>query len=82
MFLHQVPVWTRGFERAFLLEPRENQIDMMGLFGSVAGNVTADVVVVKTWDELEEKGEGGEVSAQFSINPNTVFHVDEKWSIF
>ena len=49
--------WIRGKERLVLLSPRPipSEIPMIGLGLSVGGDVTAEVLVVKTYDELEEK---------------------------
>jgi len=55
----QVPKWVRGRESAEMLEPARKPLFMLGLGGSVAtpaGGVTADVVAVSTFDELEKLG--------------------------
>lgn len=53
-----VKVWQRGEESATLLEPQIGgeatyDIAMLGLGGSVGGDVTAEVLVVDSWDELD-----------------------------
>jgi carboxypeptidase Q len=54
-----VPAWVRGAESAQLLVPREQNLPMLGLGGSVAtppGGVTADVLVVNSFSDLTAKG--------------------------
>ena len=50
-----VPHWVRGTEEAELVSPIARKLHVLGLGGSVAGNVTAPVVVVHDWAELEAK---------------------------
>ena len=48
--------WVRGAEHAVMVEPGPVNLSMLGLGGSVAtppGGITADVVVVSSWDELK-----------------------------
>ena len=55
-----VPHWVRGHESAELLLPAPHQLHILGLGGSVgtpAGGLTADVVVVGSFDELDKLGE-------------------------
>jgi carboxypeptidase Q len=54
-----VPHWVRGHESAELLQPTPHRLNILGLGGSVgtpAGGLTADVVVVGSFDELEKLG--------------------------
>lgn len=53
-----VPRWVRGSERATIVDPPEHPISMLGLGGSIAtpaGGVEADVLVVKSFEELASR---------------------------
>jgi carboxypeptidase Q len=55
-----VPHWVRGEESVELLEPVRRTLPMLGLGNSVGTppeGITADVVVVRNYDELEALGE-------------------------
>jgi carboxypeptidase Q len=57
-----VPYWKRGAEKAWTLMPQRHELSVLGLGMSVAtpkGGITADVVVVGGFDELEKLGETG-----------------------
>jgi carboxypeptidase Q len=57
----KVPHWVRGRESAEMLEPLQKPLFMLGLGGSIAtpaADITADVVAVSTFDELEKLGRG------------------------
>ena len=57
-----VPHWKRGTEKAWTISPQRHELSILGLGMSVAtpkGGITADVVVVGSFDELEKLGEVG-----------------------
>ena len=57
-----VPVWVRGEERVDLVEPRSERLPALALGGSVGTGLTplvAEVVAVKSFQELDRLGEAG-----------------------
>jgi len=53
-----VPRWVRGAESAEIIEPPRHPISMLGLGGSVAtppAGIEAEVIVVKSYDELNQR---------------------------
>src|SRR5580658_403506 len=58
----KVPKWVRGAESAQLLEPENKRLHMLGLgmsVGTPRGGITADVVVVEDFDQLNKLGAAG-----------------------
>lgn len=54
-----VPHWVRGVERAEMLAPLPQSLNLLGLGGSVGtppGGLTAEVAVVGSFDELDQLG--------------------------
>lgn len=55
-----VPHWVRGAEQAQLTSPIERPLTVLGLGGTVPtpkGGLIAPVVVVRSWDELEQQAD-------------------------
>jgi carboxypeptidase Q len=50
-----VPYWERGAESAQMLEPRQQSLTILGLGGTVAGSVEADVVLVRDVDAMGDE---------------------------
>jgi carboxypeptidase Q len=53
-----VPHWVRGTETATMVAPRSRTLNVLGLGGTVPtakGGITAPVVVVRSWEELESR---------------------------
>lgn len=53
-----VPRWVRGKESAAMLQPRFGALPMLGLGGSIAtpaGGITAEVMVVSSFDDLKAR---------------------------
>jgi hypothetical protein len=58
----KVPKWVRGAESAQLLAPENKPLHMLGLgmsVGTQKGGITADVVVVEDFDQLQKLGADG-----------------------
>lgn len=55
-----VPHWVRGKEYAWMVKPRLEKLNMLGLglsIGTPVEGITAEVLVVKSFDELLEKAD-------------------------
>ena len=55
-----VPKWVRGNESAHMVSPWKKELHMLGLGGSIGTapeGITADVMVVSSFDELEDKSD-------------------------
>jgi carboxypeptidase Q len=50
-----VPHWVRGAESAELVTPLQRSVRVLGLGGTVAGDVTGPVMVVSSWQDLEQR---------------------------
>ena len=77
-----IPHWVRGAESAELIEPRHQNLPMLGLGGSIATppqGITGEVFVVRTFDELkahaaEAKGKIVLFNAPFTNYGETVIY--------
>jgi carboxypeptidase Q len=71
-----VPRWVRGTESVELISPRRQALPMLGLGGSIATpaqGITADVMVVKSYDDLRARaGEAKGKIVLFNV-PFTVY---------
>jgi carboxypeptidase Q len=65
-----LPYWYRGSESATLLSPRIANLNMLGLGGSIGTQaygptgLTADVIVVASFDDLTAKANAGLVAGK------------------
>lgn len=62
--------WVRGKESLTMTSPRpvSTPLKVIGLGGSVAGNVSSEVIVFKNWDEMEQRK--SEVSGKIVVFNN------------
>lgn len=76
----KVPHWVRGEESASLNIPIQRDLPMLGLGGSIGtpeGGITAEVLVVNSFEELEERSDEAEgkivlFNAEFTTYGQTV----------
>jgi len=47
--------WIRGNEKLTLLKPRRANLALLGLGGSIGGSITAEAIVVTSFDDLTKK---------------------------
>lgn len=62
-----VPRWVRGKESAELVSPTKRSLIMLGLGGSIGTGkrgITAEVVTVSDFAELDKRGAGGEIKGK------------------
>lgn len=62
-----VPHWVRGKESAEIIAPIRRPLVMLGLGGSIGtprNGVTAEVVVVRDFEELEKRGAAGDIKGK------------------
>jgi len=50
-----VPTWVRGEESAEMLSPRRQPLNILGLGGTVAGDVEGEIVVVRDLDSMGDE---------------------------
>jgi len=55
----KIPHWVRGNEMADIVTPVRAKLDMLGLGMTGSGDVTAEVVGVKSFEELDKLGRAG-----------------------
>jgi carboxypeptidase Q len=78
--LENVPLkrrWVRGQEELTLLDPRPfpTRVPMIGLGGSVGGNITAEVVLVDSMEDMDTKGDKGLLQGKIAL-------FDYKWTTY
>jgi len=54
-----IPKWVRGEEFAYMIQPRHKKLNMLGLGSSIGGNITGEVIVVSSFDDLKLKASQG-----------------------
>ena len=62
----RVPTWIRGDESVHILKPFKKELSMLGLGGSVStskSGITADVLVVNNYDDLESNSDKVKLSS-------------------
>lgn len=78
-----VPHWVRGHTRAALIEPREQALDVLALGGSPGtpeGGITAEVMVVKSFEELTERA--AEAAGKFVLFNDPMVPQDEMFRAY
>ena len=72
-----VPHWVRGEESAELIEPRHRILPMLGLGGSIATppeGIAAEVLVVKSFEDLKQRGEQARGKIVLFNEPFRTYH--------
>uniref|UniRef100_A0A914WQP7 Carboxypeptidase Q n=1 Tax=Plectus sambesii TaxID=2011161 RepID=A0A914WQP7_9BILA len=68
-----LPHWERGDDLAELIEPRRHKLNILAVDGSPSADVTAEAIVVQSFDELNAKAKSGKVEGKIVV-------FLEKWS--
>jgi carboxypeptidase Q len=80
----KVPHWVRGEESATLNVPIERDLPMLGLGGSIGtpvDGITAEVLVVSSFDELEARGDEAEGKIVLFNAPFTTYGATVQYRI-
>ncbi|KAI1690530.1 carboxypeptidase Q [Ditylenchus destructor] len=56
-----IPNWLRGNDQAIMIEPRRQKLSMLAIGGSPSADVTAEVIVLKNFQQLEAVNATGKI---------------------